>query len=84
MDEMTREELKRTIRTLSALTLDYSYETAIKALEMALEANRSHFSDAAVLAARMIGYGLDTAPEKDPDLGGYDLLLQTGGSHGYT
>jgi transposase len=78
MDELCREDLRQTVRTLSLLTRSYSFETAVKALEAGFAANRTHFADAAVLAARMIGYGLDTPPEKGPDLTDYDQLLRVG------
>ena len=78
MDELCREDLRQTVRTLSMLTRSYSFETAVKALETGFATNRTHFADAAVLAARMMGYGLDTPPEKGPDLSGYDQLLRTG------
>jgi len=76
MDELCKEELRHTVRTLSLLTQEYSFETAVTALETAFATNRTHFSDAAVLAARMTSYGLDTCPEKGPDLNGYDRLLR--------
>lgn len=81
MDELCREDLRQTVRTMALLTRQYSFETAVKALEAGFENNRTHFADAAVLAARMMGYGLDTPPEHGPDLTGYDLLLRQGGSH---
>lgn len=76
MDDLCREELRQTVRTLTSLTLNYSFETAVKALETGFATHRTHFSDAAVLAARMMSYGLDTPPEKGPDLNGYDQLLR--------
>jgi hypothetical protein len=57
------------------LTVTYSFETALKALEEGLRINRTAFCDAAVLAARISGYGLDVAPERGPDLRVYDELL---------
>jgi hypothetical protein len=76
MDNLCREDLRQTVRTLTNLTLNYSFETAVKDLETGFARNRTHFSDAAVLAARMMSYGLDTPPEKGPDLNGYDQLLR--------
>ena len=81
MDELCREELRQAVRTLSLLTQQYTFETATKALEEGFRTNRTQFSDAAVLAARMHGYGLDTPPEKGPDLSGYDQLLTQGGAY---
>lgn len=80
MDELCREDLRETVRTLSQLTKRYSFETAVQALETGFQTNRIHFCDAAVLAARMVEYGLDTQPEKGPDLTGYDCLLQVEGA----
>ena len=78
MDELCREDLRQTVRTLSMLTRNYSFETAVSALEAGFATQRTHFADAAVLAARMMGYGLDTPPEKGPDLTDYDQLLRAG------
>ena len=79
MDMLCREDLRQTVRTLSQLTKSYSFETAVKALEEGFRRSRSGFCDAAVLAARMLNYGLDTSPEKGPDLAPYDQLLKAGG-----
>jgi hypothetical protein len=57
------------------LTVTYSFETALEALEEGLRINRTAFCDAAALAARIVGYGLDVAPERGPDLRVYDELL---------
>jgi hypothetical protein len=82
MDELCREELRETVRTLSLLTDRYSFETAVQALEEGFRNQRTRFCDAAVLAARLSEYGLNTPPEKGPDLTGYDQLLREGGAHG--
>ena len=79
MDELTREDLRQMVRTLSRLTKNYSFETAIAALEEGVRTNRSNFCDAAVLAARMHHFGLHTPPETGPDLSSYDQLLKAGG-----
>ena len=47
-----------------------------QALEEGLRINRTAFCDAAALAARISGYGLDMAPAHGQDLRGYDELLQ--------
>lgn len=75
MDTQPRNELQTTLRTLQVLTTQYSFETALKALEEGIRINRHGFCDAAVLAARISEYGLDTAAEAGPDLNAYDLLL---------
>jgi len=75
MDRQPRDELRATLRTMHHLTATYSFETALKALEEGLRINRTAFCDAAALAARISGYGLDVAPERGPDLRVYDELL---------
>lgn len=75
MDSQPRDELRATLRTMHHLTVTYSFETALKALEEGLRINRTAFCDAAALAARISGYGLDVAPERGPDLRVYDELL---------
>lgn len=61
------------------LTNRYSFETALQAIEEGIRINRAAFCDAAVLAARITEYGLDTAAEHGPDLGVYDALLTSAG-----
>lgn len=78
MDALCREDLRQTVRTLSQLTRSYSFETAVQALEEGFRMSRTGFCDAAVLAARMLNYGLDTPPEQGPDLAPYDQLLKAG------
>ena len=75
MDGQPRDELRATLRTMHRLTATYSFETALQALEEGLRINRTAFCDAAALAARIAGYGLDVAPERGPDLHVYDELL---------
>lgn len=75
MDTQPRNELQKTLRTLHVLTTQYSFETAVKALDEGIRINRATFCDTAVLAARISGYGLDTAAETGPDLSVYDSLL---------
>ena len=76
MDDQPRNELRATLRTLHHLTVTYSFETALQALEEGLKINRTAFCDAASFAARISGYGLDVAPERGQDLRVYDELLQ--------
>jgi len=76
MDGQARDELQATLRTMHQLTILYSFETALQALEEGLRINRTAFCDSAVLAARISGYGLDAAPERGQDLAVYDQLLQ--------
>jgi transposase len=76
MDNQARPELQETVRVMHLLSKTYSFETAIAALEEGLRINRVSFCDAAVLAARISGYGLNTAPENGPDLRSYDVLMR--------
>lgn len=78
MDEQPRDELQSTLRTMQLLTRTYSFETAVAALEEGLRINRTNFCDAAILAARIAGYGLDRPPESGPDLRIYDDFLNGG------
>jgi len=78
MDTLCREDLRQTVRTLSQLSRSYSFETAVQALEEGFRMSRTGYCDAAVLAARMLNYGLDTLPEQGPDLAPYDQLLKVG------
>ena len=79
MDVQPRDELRETLRTLNVLTNRYSFETALAAVEEGIRINRARFCDAAVLAARISEYGLDTAAEHGPDLNVYDTLLSAAG-----
>jgi transposase len=76
MDSQSRNELKATLRTLQQLTITYSFETALQALDTGIRINKTRFCDTAVLAARIYEYGLDTAVEEGPDLSIYDSLLE--------
>lgn len=75
MDRQPREELAATLRTLNSLSLTYSFETALRALEEGIRIHKTDFHASAVLAARIHGYGLDTAPAAGPDLSSYDSFL---------
>lgn len=75
MDSQARDELASTLRTLNKLSITYSFETALRALEEAIRIDKADFRNTAVLAARIQGYGLDTAPSEGPDLNGYDNFL---------
>jgi transposase len=78
MDQQEREELRGTLRTMHSLSGDYGFEVAVAALEEAVRLKRKSFSDAAVLAARIQGYGLATPAEGGQDLSVYDQLLEEG------
>jgi len=78
MDLQSREELRSTLKAMQQLTVTYGFEIALTALTEGIRINRSAFCDAAVLAARISGYGLDTPAESGQDLSVYDRLLEEG------
>jgi transposase len=76
MDQQERVELHATLKTMQRLSGEYGFEIAVKALDEGVRRSRTSFHDAAVLAARIVGYGLDMAPERGQDLHVYDELLE--------
>jgi transposase len=76
MDRQSREELRSTLKAMKQLTTTYSFEIALAALSEGIRINRNAFCDAAVLAARISSYGLDTPPDCGQDLSVYDRLLE--------
>ena len=72
MDSLSRKELKATIKILFDLTQTHDMHTAFKAMEMSLAQGSINICDAAVLADRIEGYGIDTPPESGPSLEVYD------------
>lgn len=72
MDAQPREELKTSLKMMNELTVQYGYEAAVSAMKMSAERGSINICDAAVLAARITGYGIDTPPEPGPPLEVYD------------
>lgn len=63
------------------LTNQYGFPAAASAMEMAAARGNVNICDAAVLAARITGYGIDTPPQSGPSLTIYDeTFLKKGGS----
>lgn len=81
IDSQPRSGRKSSVRLLSDLSKQYGYETAVSALEIAIRNNSVNKSDAAILAARISGYGIDTPPEPGPSLSVYDEAFLPAGSH---
>ena len=75
IDSQPRAERKSCVRLLSELTKEYGYAAAVRALELAIKAGSVNRSDAAILAARITGYGIDTPPEPGPSLAIYDQVF---------
>lgn len=72
VDSQPRAGRKSCIRILSSLSGQYGYQAAVDALELAIRGNSVNKSDAAILAARITGYGINTPPEPGPSLVVYD------------
>lgn len=75
IDNQSRVGRKSCVRLLSDLTGQYDFQTAVGALELAIKGNSVNKSDAAILAARIAGYGINTPPEPGPSLGIYDKMF---------
>ena len=81
MDAQPKEKRKDCLRILNDLTNQYGFPAAASAMEMAAARGNVNICDAAVLAARITGYGIDTPPQSGPSLAIYDeTFLKKGGS----
>ena len=72
IDNQSKAERKSTLRLLNDLSGQYGLDAAVQALQMAIQKKSVNQSDAAILAARITGYGIDTPPEPGPSLSIYD------------
>jgi hypothetical protein len=80
MDIQTKERRKDCLRIMNELTGQYGWPAAVKAMGMATTRGAVNMCDAAVLAARITGYGIDTPPDPGPPLSVYDqVFLGKGG-----
>ena len=82
IDGLPKAGRKSAVKLLSSLSKEYSYGVSLRAVETAIGNNSVNKSDAAVLAARIAGYGIDTPPEPGPSLKEYDeafLAIGEGG-----
>ena len=75
IDSQSRAGRKSCVRMLSDLTKQYGYQAALEALSLAISCNSVNKSNTAILAARIMGYGLDTPPEPGPSLAIYDKVF---------
>ena len=80
MDSLSKKDLKANIKILYELSRQHDLPTAFKAMTMSLEQGCINMCDAAVLADRIQGYGLDTPPEAGPSLEIYDDVFMGGGA----
>lgn len=77
LDEQDKSGLRHTLKILRDLSSQYGLDIAITSMQEVITRKRVQGIDvnAAVLAARISSYGLDTPGEPEPDLNGYDSLL---------
>lgn len=76
MDSLERSELKEALRMMHDLASRYDFETAVAAMDQALELGRLTSANVSVLAARLATF---TPPESyKVDLSLYDTMLETG------
>jgi len=81
IDSQAKEGRKDCLRIMDELTSQYGWQAAVKAMGMAADRGGINICDAAVLAARITGYGIDTPPEPGPQLSLYDqVFLGKGGA----
>ena len=80
LDEQDKSGLRHTLKILRDLSSQYGLDIAITSMQEAITRKRVQGINvnAAVLAARISSYGLDTPGEPGPDLSGYDDLLPQG------
>ena len=80
LDQQDRRSRKAQLHTLSDLTSHYGLETAMAAMERSIHGGRLSSCDAAVLAERIAGFGLETSPTAGPSLAVYDQAFLRGGN----
>jgi len=81
MDEQDKSGLRQALRLIKDLSKQYGLDVAITSMQEALVRRRTGgvTVNAALIAARIAHYGLDTPGEPGPDLSHYDVLLTTAG-----
>ena len=75
IDEQPKAKRKDCLRIMNELYCQYGWTAAVEAMEMAAGRGEMNMCDAAVLAARITGYGIDTPPEPGPPLTIYDQVF---------
>lgn len=77
MDEQDKSGLRQALRVIKDLSSQYGLDVAVTSLQEAIVRRRTQGIDvnAAVIAARIAHYGLDTPGEPGPDMTQYDVLL---------
>ncbi len=79
LDQQPRVMLKDCLKMMNDLNRQYGFEAAVSAMDMAAARGKLNLCDAAVLAARITGYGLHELPQAGPPLEVYDLAFLSGG-----
>lgn len=81
LDEQDKSGLRQALRLIKELSKQYGLDVAMTSMQEVLVRRRTAgiTENAAVVAARIAHYGLDTPSEPGPDLGRYDTLLATEG-----
>jgi len=84
LDEQDKSGLRQALRLIKELSSQYGLDVAITSIQETLVRRRTTgiTENAAVIAARIAHYGLDTPSEPGPDLGRYDTLLDAEGRDG--
>lgn len=72
IDGLPKADRRSAVKLLSSLSKEHGYAASLCAFEISIGNNSVNKSDAAVLAARIAGYGIDTPPEPGPALEAYD------------
>ena len=72
IDSQQKKDRRETVKLLAGLVCEFGYPSALRALETAIDNGNVNKSDAAVLVARISGYGIDTPPSPGPSLEVYD------------
>ena len=75
MDSQPNGRRKDCLRIMNELNAQYGWQATVKAMEMAAGRGDVNMCDAAVLAARITGYGIDTPPDAGPPLTVYDQVF---------
>lgn len=80
MDSQSKTNLRCSLALMDRLKLQYGWEAAVEAMSAAVRNGSLNHSDAAVLVARLTGYGIAVPPSPGPDLGEYDSAFLRGGA----
>lgn len=85
MDEQDKSGLRQALRLIKDLSNRYGLDVAVTSMQEAIIRKRTEgiSVNAAMVAARIAHYGLDTPGEPGPDMSQYDVLLPASGGNAY-